>query len=212
MKTLIFNLILSLVSGYCFAQPNNPYNQRGIDYTNSVNMITSDFNAGKVKEFNDETVSQYSKLIPLQNQASMEMVTTIMKTVKAPGFSITNVIDNGPAADYTKQTLKEFLNPKNLSTDDLKRMLTGKVDEITKARIPQTEKEFLLSMSAIVYNNLANPGTRRAECGITTGENTTNIPCSVAGAVIGGTIGLYICGIWCALGGAVVGAIIGSVC
>ena len=212
MKTLIFSLVLVILTGSCFAQPNNPYNQRGIDFTNSVDLITADFNAGKVKEFNDETVSEYSRLIPLQNHVSMELVTTIMKTVKDPGFRLENVIENGAATDYTKQSIKEFFNPKGLPTEEFKRSLAGKVDEINKAKIPETEKEFLYSMSSIVYNNLANTNTGRYECGITLGQNNTNIPCTVACAIIGATVGFYVCGIWCGLGGAVIGAVIGSLC
>ena len=201
-----------MLSGYCIAQPNNPYNQRGIDFGNSIDLISSDFNAGKVKEFNDETVGQYSKLIPLQNQTSMDLVTSIMKTIKSPGFRIENVINNGTATDYTKQSIKEFFNPKNLPAEDFKRFLSGKADEVTKAKIPQPEKEFLLSMTAIAYNNMYYTSRAKAQCYIGTEQGYSNVPCYLAGAFVGATIGFYACGVWCALGGAVVGAVLGSLC
>ena len=51
------NMFFVLLALNGMAQDNNPYNKRGIDYYNSLNIISADFNAGKVKEINQESLS-----------------------------------------------------------------------------------------------------------------------------------------------------------
>lgn len=213
MKNFIFSIGLAMLCVTGHAQENNKYNQRGVDFNTSVGMIQADYYAGKVKEFNDETVRKYSKAIPLQNQASMELVTTITKTLKAPNYNFLSEVAKCNLSSYGKQKILGLFRQKDQTQDDYNKMLSNQASEITKAEISPREKELLLSLVAITYNYVESTHrTNNATCYITGEDGTSTIPCSLAGAMIGGIIGFQVCGILCALGGAVIGAVLGSIC
>lgn len=211
MKTLILKLAFAMTPVFCFAQSNNPYNQRGLDYITSVNIISGDFNAGKVKGFTEETIRNYTKIIPLQTQVTMDMVSMIVKSSKGPNYNLEAALKSSSLSSFGKQLYRDLVNPKKLSLKEFNNVLANKVDEVNKSKLAPAEKEFLLSMIAITYHGLAaNPVAKNAECYIETEQGSGTIPCPLAGALVGAAFGFSICGPWCALGGAVVGAILGS--
>ena len=55
---ILFHLTISV-----FAQKNNPYNQVGLDYVESVKIISEDYNNGKIKDLTKETIEGFTKKI-----------------------------------------------------------------------------------------------------------------------------------------------------
>ncbi len=215
MKTIFLSAIAILQCCFLFAQDNNPFNKRGIDYYNSLNLITADVAAGKVKDFSDESISRYSKLIPLQNQANSELAAAVTKTLKAPGYTFAGFVDKLPASAYVKATLPQLLNVKKTDQVTWKRLLTEKTDEVKLAKISDTEKEILLTLIAISYHSgTAQTGRTRNECFIQTNGYSgpvDNSVCIIGAAAAGFYIGFQVCGFWCGLGGAVVGGVLAAV-
>ena len=137
---------------FSFAQSNNPYNQRGLDYVASIKLITNDYYDGKVKAFNEESINYYSAMIPLQTQTkpSLEMVSSITKGIKNPGFNLAHSIETSPLSEFSKSIISETWNIQN-SPGTLKE-LAAEVDKINRSNVSRSEKEDLLSLVAISYN------------------------------------------------------------
>ena len=212
IKFFIVALLLLENTG-SFAQKNNPYNQRGVDYITSLKMISNDVRTRGVNDFNQSTLDYYSNLIPLRTQASTEMASTILKTLKSSNFNLMNFIDNSALSANAKQSLKDvFKGPVGQNWQDYQFGLVSKADNIKNGNLQSGEKELLLSIIAITYNAtpLQQTNSSSAEC-IAFGEGGSGpIPCWVVGATIGGIIGNAICGLWCGLGGAIIGGVIGA--
>lgn len=222
MKNLFICAGLALVPFISFAQPNNPYNQKGIDYVASVNMIQNDYNAGRARDFNEETLEYYSKSIPLKNQASVEVASAIIKTRSNGTLDFNKFIGGTSLSEISKQTLRDIiLNPTALTDAAYKASLTSKADAIAGSNISGSEKELVLSLIAISYNipgnipesfaALANGRGRGCWISGPYGEGPgTQAQCIAAGAVVGGVIGWSICGVLCSLGGAIIGGVAGA--
>jgi hypothetical protein len=210
---LVFFYLLLLQNSISFSQSNNPYNQRGIDYMASLSIITNDIRNHTVSDINQTTIDRYSSLIPLQTQASTEMASTIIRTVKSPGFTLSGFIDNSSLSSDAKQSFRDaFLITGERSWNEYQSDLVSKVNAIKNGRLPTDEKELLLSLIAVTYN--ASPALQgrsgEAICTAFGAEGSGPIPCWVAGAAVGAVVGFRICGVWCALGGAVIGGVVGS--
>jgi hypothetical protein len=218
MKKILFaTLGVTLLTTLSFAQSNNPYNQRGIDYVSSMRIITADYDAGRVTEFNEETLNRYSSTIPLQNQVSVDMAGSIVRTLSSPSFNFNTTIDNTSLSSSTKDAVKELYTKATTSTvDDLQRYLVTKSDEMNRSSSNPAEKELVLSLIAITYNvsveavssNSAN--RRNSICNAIAVEPITPGECAVVGAITGGAIGFVICGPLCGLGGAIIGGLVGG--
>ncbi len=204
------NMFFVLLALNGMAQDNNPYNKRGIDYYNSLNIISADFNAGKVKEINQESLSKYSRLIPLQNQVSVELASAVVKTIKSPGFTLGELINKSSLSSYAKETVPQLLNVRGVSTAEFRKFLTAKTDEIKMAKISEAEKEILLSFVAISYHSTAAFTGRRGDCRVEMPNYSGPVSpetCIAAASVAGFFIAFPICGILCGLGGAIIGGV-----
>lgn len=214
MKSFFLTVGLLIIYQLSISQSNNPYNQNGLDYVASLELIQNDYNQGQVREFNEQTISHYSSAIPLQNQVSMSLVTTIINTRNSTNSNIDSVIDATSLSSFSKNTSKSIYKSSiKLSLEKYKEFLIALVDDINNSSISQNEKKLLLTFTAIAYQTASSTSLGRRGCIITAnGESNTaeGFPCIVVGAIIGGYIGWEICGFWCALGGAVVGGILGS--
>lgn len=214
MKRLFLTVGILITYQLSNSQSNNPYNQTGIDYIASLAMIQNDYDAGLVREFNEETITHYSGAIPLQNQVSLSLVTNIINTRNSSTLNIDNIIDETQFSSFTKDAFKSiYKSAVKLSLTAYKDFLVNKVDEINSSAISQSEKELLLSFAAISYHTAQNPSLARRGCIITVDNESVaaeGVPCIVAGAVLGGIIGYQLCGFLCGLGGAIVGGVLGS--
>lgn len=209
MKTLLLYLSASLFTLSGISQSNNPFNKRGIDFQTSINIIQTDYYAGKVKEFNEETIDRYKKLIPLTVQTDLQMANKVISAIKDPGYNFQNALNRSKLSAFGKEVMNLIINPKHLDLRSYKQQLVKKVDEIKVTSIPSDEKEFLFTVVAISYN-MARDEKPKQECFVEGIFGDTPVPCWVAGAVEGAVIGYAECGIWCAIGGAVVGAVSGA--
>ncbi len=197
------------------AQKNNPYNQRGLDFVTSVNLVSNDFNAGLVKDFTQESLNKYSKMVPLQNQVSLELTSRVVKTVKAPGFNFYDFINNSTLSSYAKTMYPKLINLNRKSAVEFQKLLSDLVNEINLAKIDRNEKELLLSVAAISNNNSNGAVTGKGTCELSGPNGSTTLSngeCITMLAAVGAYIGFQICGIWCGLGGAIVGGLIAAVC
>ena len=213
-------MLLVFVSTTLFGQTNNPYDSQGIQYINSLSLIRDDFFAGKATEFNDATLSYYSRQVPLRNKVSVDLAATVVNNMKDPVFSYTTAIDRSSLSGFSKNTLKTVItNEHHLDNSGYQADLVSRTNDVLTAAIPATEKEFVLSLIAIAYHT-ADPGSsevlangRQRGCWINgpygSGPGTRE-QCIAAGALIGGVIGYSICGILCGLGGAIVGGVAGA--
>lgn len=210
MKKVWMNVMALLLIASSQAQENNPYSKRGIDYYASLNIISADYQAGKVKEINEASLKTYSKLVPLQNQVSSELAASILKTIKAPGYSFAGLITNSSFSAYTKSMVPQLLNVKALPKQEFQLFLRDKVNEVNKQVLNANEKEMLLTLIAISYHAPVSVTSRRSDCYIQTQTYSgpaSNDVCVAAGAIAGFFIGLPLCGILCGLGGALIGGI-----
>jgi hypothetical protein len=215
MKKMLTGILALWLFMPLFAQDNNPHNQKGTDYNSSFLLIKNDYAAGKVTEFNAQTIAQYSRKIPLRATMSADLSAMIVQTLNAPDFNLTTFIQSSNLTPYSQQVLRDVLTtvPRGITFQEHVKL---KVGSVKTAVIPDAEKEFVLSMLAIAYNAKAVlPANARKGCTITGSEGSgpgTSEQCAVLGAITGGLIGWDICGFFCALGGAIVGGVIGSLC
>ena len=216
MKKLFLTALIAVSGFLCFAQANNSYNQRGIDYIASVNMIGSDIASGKVKDFTEQSIKDYSAKIPLKTESSMAMVAEIIKTIKASDFNFGTMLDKSSLSAAAIRDFKDiYYLPKGTTAENYKALLSAKTDWVNQEKISGAEKELLLSVIAIAYNMQSSSQNKQgapaqSNCEVFGPDGSGPVNCIVAGAVVGAYIGFRICGIWCALGGAVVGGVLGS--
>ncbi|MBC7935972.1 MAG: hypothetical protein H7Y86_11535 [Rhizobacter sp.] len=217
MKKSLLPLLLCCLTVPGFAQANNPYNQKGIDYVNSLNIISADIKAGRVKEFSAESVKYYTGIIPLKVEANADMAATIVKRMKSTNASLTQVLAESNLSTTAKQYLHDIYYVKRgTTTDQYKLLLEQKSSGLLKQDLAVPEKEMLLSLSAIAYNRSKDvqdnfQGKEPSGNCILSGDGGSGpVDCILAGAILGATIGWRICGLWCALGGAVIGGVAGA--
>ncbi len=210
MKTIFLSMASAFLLLSGFAQDNNPYNRRGVDYYTSLNIISANFNAGKVKDINQETINKYSKLIPLQNQVSVELAGSVIKTIKAPGYSLANFIKGSALSSYAKTSIFEMINTKSVPAEEWKKFLFEKANVLRTAKISEAEREMLLSMLAIAYNTPASLAGRNSPCYVETNDYSgpaSPETCIAVAMITGFVMGFNTCGIWCGIGGAIIGGI-----
>src|SRR5258705_3172324 len=197
MKGIFSIFGVSLFSIISSAQRNNPYNQNGIDYVKSLNIIQNAYDSGLVREFSEKTISYYSRVIPLQNQVSTELVATIVNTRSSANFNIDAFINGTSLLALSKEIFKAVIkNSVKPSVVEYKGILSSKVDEVLKSTIPINEREFVLSLIAMAYNVAQNSIASRGGCIITANsqsENAEGLPCIVVGAIPGASFGYQIC-------------------
>lgn len=196
MKNLFFALAFFAGVATAFAQSNNPFNSRGVDYVKAFNIVKADYKAGKIKSLDQATLDHYNKVLPGQPKATVELASKVTDAVK-------------------KSTPYQVIDKSNLSTtakDFLKRSLKRgvKIEELVKqasaSTLSKSEKEVVLTSMAMTYHMRNEVQDFEHSCTIE-GEQ---VPCSWVGGVIGFSIGSAICGVPCGIGGALIGALIGS--
>ena len=207
---LLFAAFTSLIS---FAQENNPYNSKGLQYIASVKLIKDDFNAGKVKDFTEESLQYYSNVVPLKNEVTLDLATKVIQTLKNKDVDFNSIVNESNLTPNSKQLYREFYeNSVRLGAAGFRDYLRKKVEVIKKSRISESERESLLSLAAILYHGVE--ARRGCVTTITTAEGVmvddSGTGCIVLGMAIGYLAGNFICGTLCGIGGAIVGGIIGA--
>jgi hypothetical protein len=109
-----------------------------------------------------------------------------------------------------REVLTIVENAFQMSDDDLRKWLEEKTGEWVKAPYTQSDKDVLLTVSAIHYENAARRGEGRGiRCSAFVNDKVVHEgsgrDCAGVAALAGFLIGNTICGFWCGIGGAVVG-------
>ncbi len=209
----IFLLFAACSSLLSVAQENNPYNSKGQQYIASIKMIRDDFNAGKVKEFTEESLQYYSNLVPLKNEVNLDVATKVVQTVKNTNVDFNSIVNESSLTPNSKQLYREFYEQSvRLGAAGFREHLRKKVEVIKKSKIAESERESLLTLAAILYHGVeARNGcvtTITTADGVMVDDSGTG--CVVLGMAIGYLAGNMICGTLCGIGGAIVGGIIGA--
>ena len=223
LRSMIKKFIAVCVAFGCLqtgliAQENNPFNQHGVDYFRSLEIISYDFKAGKVTEFTEESLAYYSKTLPLTGTATVDMAASIIKKVKSENNNLNVEINKMPIALVGKEALLGMVrNYSQMNTSDYLNYLSSQCKVLSSSDIPDFDKQFVLTIIAIAYNGSQNQNfsgnvARNADCTISADGVSEGIPCWLAGVVIGGSFGAGIpgCGLPCIIGGAIIGGIVGS--
>lgn len=228
MKKLIFLPLFKLVlSITIYAQDNNPYDSKGIKVKESVVYILNEIKSGKIKNYDQETLNEYSKVLAMETRISVEMVAEIYKAFNDRDFNLAAKLNTSDfSSEFNRLNIEIYDGAKSMNKKTFQGFLKSKVLEIQNSGLSDLEKENLLTMCSMIYHLSSLDGTtidgssialdsesqnyaRNGICTVSADGQTNQIPCGVAGAIIGATIGHTICGLWCGIGGGVIGFIVG---
>lgn len=217
---LSFASVLLLMNIASIAQSNNPYNQKGIDFMASIKTIKQDYESGKVAGFTDDAINNYSKTLPLKiENLDPGLVSSVVNTVKTKNSDVVSFINNSSMSTFAKQTTNDLLSickaPNALVN------LSNQVTQINASAASARDKEFALTLTAVLYNYISDNIARAATNGTSTNNASVDCfidgvpaPCTtvgaIAGVVIGATLGYACCGPVGGLVGGLVGGIVGG--
>ena len=211
MKKIILLAILIFSVGYSIAQPNNPFNQVGMDFVTSFNIINQDLKDGKINSLNNETLNYYESILP--SNISLNDTTAIQIYRETNNkLEVDSVVNNSSYSIEAKNTIKEVMitTQSSLNIDNLKAYLTLKCEEINidTSHYSVVDKKMLYSQIAIIYNFIPYVSA------VSRSSVDNPIPCSadsnIEGAClivivgIGYLVGESICGNICGIGGAII--------
>lgn len=214
MKTVILILAAMVTALIAAAQKNNPFDQRGVDYFTSLELVVNDINNGVIRQYSDEVIRAYSQKVPLKSQANLQLATEVYKTVHDPSLTVEQFLKQSGISDFAAEMTMQLITPAVPAGGHVQDYLVKLVGQINDAGIDKTEKEILLTLAAISYHGQDRSLYSRRGCVIRVSEVSTEIgatACIVAVAAVGAYTGMQICGGPCALGGAIIGGIIGAV-
>lgn len=203
MKNIFTFALILLVTSLSNAQKNNPFNEKGKQFFESIEMITTDYSNGKIKGFDKNTVLAYSKKVPIENDITMDIVGKTIKAVQTK--TVKEVVSESKLSSTSQQIIIDMYYSE--------KSLTSLVDTVLGSKLQKEENELLLTMLAI--NNYYRTNTLPKSLQNRTGGCDLNgIPapgaCIAVGAIVGGSIGAGLCGVPCAIGGAIIGALAGA--
>jgi hypothetical protein len=191
------------------AQSNNSFNARGLQIKDAVVILSNDFYAGKLKNYEQQTIDKYSAAFAIDAIIPVSMVSNLFSELTDKKFNYETYINrSGLSADAKRITIEILNSSRTGSKDIFQAMLIEKVDEINSSRLSENEKEFLLTNCAASYHwsALTNGNSQgRPDSGDGLGIGFA------IGAFAGGAAGVALCGPLCGFGGAIVGGFIGAV-
>lgn len=143
MKKILLCLVVTVMCiPSIFAQANNPYNQFGADVITAAKAVYLDYQNGKLKNINQETLDLYvKKFFPAYGNISVDDFNQILAGFKDSDNN--SVIKNSKYSDEAKSFLKKSLEHYSI---------TQLVDEVQKSKINDQEKRDVLCVLAINYN------------------------------------------------------------
>lgn len=227
MKKIIAFIQFSLIAGFSWGQTTNPFDSTGIKVRQSILLIIDSINAGSITDYSSKTIDEYTRLLPIQASASVEMIGTIYQAVNDGNFDLSGTF-TGTAytSSFTNHLIDICEKSKATEVSSFQDFIAKKVAAV-QDQLEGSERDLLLQFCAIayhtsqLYNSPVNASKITPEggpqtysrhsvsCYIDSNGEQIPVPCGVAGAIIGGTIGYAICGIPCSIGGAIIGCIIG---
>lgn len=206
---------MSMCYLFANAQPNNPYDRTGMEFIESVKIIMSDIDHGKVKDVTQETIDYYQKQIPLTTNVDAGVAAEVIKTGQTKQFDPRVSIRNSTFSTGAKEILTTLSETLLITNDgDFTKQLIGLTNQVLKSTINSQEKEDILKLIAIEYHmGQQQYEERRGNCDLQTTDGPikmTRKQCRKFLAFVGFMNGKDKCGIICGLGGALVSVLVGT--
>lgn len=212
-KYILLTVSILLINFTAHSQANNPFNEMGIKTSNAVNLLANDFKDGKIKDYSQKTISTYQNLLGIETQIPEQLIPNIYNTLKDKDFNYVNFINNTKLTGETKTQMLNLIKlTKDYKDNELRDKLILKVDELKLSDLPQAEKDMLLYDCAALYNSSNSISGNLLNRGNDNGNGPTgNQIGSVAGMIIGGYMGMTLCGLPCCFIGSAVGLFLGGI-
>lgn len=219
MKMFFTCCIAALCASVLQAQPNNPYNQAGIDFVKSAQLIAKEIKTGSVKTADEATIKKLQAIIPSKTQMSPTLAGEVLRAVTKSPLPFSETLTASSLKPEVQREISLMLEHR-IASDETKHQawLTEKTDNLLKSVFDARDKELLLSLVAIQYHQGEFGDMGRIRCNTSVNGRVVDegegMECAGAAALVGFTIGYTFCGFYCGLGGAVVGFVavaIGSI-
>jgi hypothetical protein len=219
MRKLKLLLVGTFITILGKGQEVNPYNEQGLQLLKSIRMVSEDVSLGSIQEYSQETINNYAAKLPVKTEMTVDLLSSILKTIKSPGFTILKFLENSSMPVLMKRIFKEVLyysgDPARL--DAVKRLNELTV-EVMRSELDEVQKEMSLTIIAMVFNDNgfshALRGSPKEPSCYVFGPDGSGVAhgatCIFLGAITGAWIGFEMCGVFCMVGGAIVGGIVGA--
>lgn len=219
MKTILIYLLTFAFYAGSFAQSNNPYNDIGTKYFESVDKIVNDIKANGFKGNDQKSLDYYAGLSSLQLKMNPDLATKIYEIRNSKNLNIQDFIKNSTLSEQSKDfTLRIVANLSKLTKDAKLKYFENLSREVKNSKLQENEKSLNLMLISIGNSTYQNRSTGKEKgCDIETAngvEHAEPEQCVLMGVALGAYIGFEICGPLCSVGGAIiVGVIVAiSVC
>ena len=208
MKNIILYLLAIVIWSDSFAQSNNPYNDMGKKYFESVNKIVGDIKENGFKGNDQKSLDYYASLSSIQLKMNPALAAKLYEINSKP-LNPAEIIKNSTISQQSKDfSLKTISVPEKLNIDETTKYFENLSREVKNSKISEQEKSLnLMLISVANYSSQNRDNNDSKGCSIETERGTKYLEpweCVAVGATIGAFIGYNICGPWCAVGGAVV--------
>lgn len=199
------------------AQPNNPQNNQGRLYFESVNKIVGDIKTKGFRGADQKSLDYYKGLCNLQVEMTEALAANLYKLQSSGRVDAVSIINQSKLSTESKtfamSTIKDL---SQFSAIEKAKYFEALSSKILDSKIDDREKQlnlFLTSVAHYAYqNNLREPGDKGCtiigENGSSHGEPAN---CVALAAVVGAFIGFPFCGPLCSLGGAIVFGVLAAI-
>ncbi len=203
-------LTACIVAAAALAQPNNPYNQVGKDFIKSAQIVAGEIKNGTIKTADDETIGKVQSYIPSKTQMNPSLAGQIVKMVSHNPIPLSDALKSSSLKPEVQREISLMLEHAFTADNSKhKEWLKEKTESVLASSFDQRDKELLLNLIAIQYNQGNFEDLGRISCNtnvngrvVETGEG---MDCAGAAMLVGFTVGYTFCGIYCGIGGALIG-------
>lgn len=125
-----------------YGQTNNPFNGWGSNIVSAALVINQDYLNGKLKEISQEKLNDYFKtFFPEEKSIELDEFLKIVDLMKNANSE--SIIKQSGYSELGMDFLRKTL------TDE---SVTAQVDQVLKSKLPENEKQGILSVLAVNYN------------------------------------------------------------
>ena len=215
MKNIILYLLAIVMWSDSIGQSNNPYNDMGKKYFESVNKIVADIKDNGFKGNDQKSLDYYASLSSLQLKMNPELAAKLYEINSKP-LNPVEIIKNSTVSEQAKNfSLKLISVPQKLTKDETTKYFENLSRDVKNSNISEDEKSLnLMLISVANQSSQIRGGSNARGCTIETENGTADLSpwqCVMMGAAIGAYIGWEICGGWCAVGGAILIGVITAI-
>lgn len=214
MKTIILYLLAIVIWSDSTAQSNNPYNDMGKRYFESVNKIVTDIKENGFKGNDQKSLDYYASLSSIQLKMNPALAAKLYEINSKP-LNPSEIIKNSTVSQQSKDfTTKIISIPEKLNVEETTKYLENLSRDVKNSKLSEDEKSLNLMLISVANYSSQNRAHDSRGCTIETEHGPkwlSPYQCVLMGAAIGAYIGWEICGGWCAVGGAILIGVITAV-